>query len=129
MCMRIRSLAPAALTALSLAACAAPGSSSSPPAAPSPSHTVAAAGPCKLKTRFDYLVRTTQPGVPASALEIGNVDLANCTPALADFAATAGQAAGECTTIARARANPGYDVSAVPARPLRRVLMRAGPGC
>ena len=74
-------------------------------------------------------MRTTEPGTPAVAQAIGNVDLGNCTPALADFAKTAGQAQGECTTIARARANPGYDVNATPAPPLRRVLERAGPGC
>jgi hypothetical protein len=135
-------LAAIALAAgLALTACAS-ASSSLPapnPATSSPSPAVAAspaaaASPatsatCKLKTTFDYIVRTAEPGTPATAQEIGNVDLGNCTPSLADFAQTAGQAQGECTTIARARANGGYDVNASPAPPLRRVLMRAGPGC
>jgi hypothetical protein len=139
-----RSLATTSLlaAALTLTACASVGSSTSPPPSPtltpgpSPAVTAAratatpaASAACGLKTTFDYIVRTTEPGVPAAAQEIGNVDLGNCTPALADFAQTAGQAQGECTTIARARANRGYDVNAVPAPPLRRVLASAGPGC
>ncbi len=87
------------------------------------------AAACKLKVTFDYLVRTTEPGLAASAQEIGNVDFSDCTPTLQDFAQTAGQAQGECTTIARASRNPGYDVNATPAPPLRRMIMRAGPGC
>jgi len=64
------------------------------------------AAACKLKVTFDYLVRTTEPGLAASAQEIGNVDFIDCTPTLQDFAQTAGQAQGECTTIARASRNP-----------------------
>lgn len=75
------------------------------------------------------MIRDTTPGLLASAQEIGNVDLGNCTPALSDFAAEAGQAQGECETIALASANPGYDANAVPARPLRKVIESAGPGC
>jgi hypothetical protein len=109
--------APAAATALA----------SRPPASaearPSPSP------PCKLKVTFDYLVRTTEPGLAASADEIGNVDLSDCTPTLQDFAQTAGQAQGECTAIALASDNPGYNPDASPALPLRKVIKKAGPGC
>jgi hypothetical protein len=140
-----RSLLAAPLLAAALAGCASVASQAAGPAsssAPSPRPAATAARPsaaathaspaatgCALRTRFDYIVRTTEPGTQATAQEIGNVDLGNCTPALQDFAETAGQAQGECTTIARARANRGYDVNAVPAPPLRRVLERAGPGC
>jgi hypothetical protein len=127
---------PLLAAALALAACTspAPASQPSPAVAPaaatqSPPASPAASASCALRTTFSYIVRTTEPGQPAIAQEIGNVDLGNCTPTLSDFAQTAGQAQGECTTIARARANRGYNVNASPAPPLRKVLMRAGPGC
>lgn len=61
--------------------------------------------------------------------EIGNVDFTDCSDSLADFRQTAGQADGECTTIALASSNPGYDPDAVPAPPLKHVIEAAGPGC
>jgi len=134
-------LAVALAAPFALAACASAASPAAPPpsptltSSPSPAATAAqatarpAAPACKLKIRFDYIVRSAEAGTPAIAQLIGNVDLGNCTPTLKDFARTAGQGPGECTTIARARANPGYDVNAVPAPPLRRVLASAGPGC
>lgn len=115
----------AALAASSPSSSAPPAGAQQAQAAPSPSP----AASCKLKTTFDYLVRTTEPGLQPQAQEIGNVNLAACTDALADFAATAGQAPGECTTVARVADNPGYNPDAVPAPPLRHVLQSAGPGC
>ena len=131
--MRSR-IAVLAAVALSLTACGstAPAATSAATAAASTaaSSPAAEASPaCTLKTTFDYIVRDTEPGLPASAQEIGNVDLGNCTPSLGDFAAGAGQAQGECETIALASANPGYDVNATPAKPLRKVIESAGPGC
>lgn len=96
------------------------------------SAAVAAAKPspaCTLKTTFDYLVRDDDPGAQVQAQEIGNVDIVNCADSLSNFAATAGQSAGECTTIAKASDNPGYNVNAVPAAPLKDVIESAGPGC
>jgi hypothetical protein len=87
------------------------------------------ASSCKLKTTFHYIERDDDPGASVMADEIGNVDFANCQDSLSDFAATAGQAAGECTTIALASDNPGYDVDQVPASPLKDVIQSAGPGC
>jgi hypothetical protein len=131
-----RALAIISLLAASLAltACSSSTPSPAPKAAPAAATQAATASPspsasCALQITFSYIVRTTEPGMPAQAQEIGNVDLGNCTPTLQDFAQTAGQGQGECTTIARAKANPGYDVNASPAPPLRRVLMYAGPGC
>ncbi|HMH94177.1 MAG TPA: hypothetical protein VK586_24235, partial [Streptosporangiaceae bacterium] len=135
--MRIITI-PAALLAasLALAACgsavpptpaaahvARPAPAATPkPAAPSP--------PCTLPVTPSYLVRTTEPGTTPTIGEIGNADLANCTPTLQDFAATAGQAPGECTTIALASDNPGIDVyTSTAAPPLRDVIESAGPGC
>lgn len=120
----------AALAAASLAACSS-ASSSSPPAvvAASTAAGATASAACKLKTTFDYIERTTEPGLQASALEIGNVDDVNCTDSLSDFQAQAGQADGECTAIALASKNPGYNVDTVPAPPLKDVIESAGPGC
>jgi hypothetical protein len=131
--MRVIFPVTAAIAGIVLTACGT--ASSSPPAAapaaatPRAPASTAPAAACTLKTTFNFIVRTVEPGMPASAQEIGNVDFGNCTPTLQDFTQTAGQDQGECTTIARARANRGYDVNATPAPPLRRVLMRAGPGC
>lgn len=124
-------LAGSAVLAGAVSAC---GSGPAPaPAQAAVTHSAAvkaaAPGGCKLKTAFDYIVRDDLPGASVTASEIGNVDLANCTGSLSDFAATAGQASGECTTIAKASDNPGYNVNAVPAPPLKDVIESAGPGC
>jgi hypothetical protein len=102
-------------------------SSSAPPAATgaeaAPSHS------CKLTTTFDYIVRDDDPAASIQASEIGNTDYASCSDSLSTFRAEAGQAPGECTTIALASKNKGYNVDAVPAPPLRDVIESAGPGC
>jgi hypothetical protein len=118
---------------LSVTACG----SSTPAAAPAavPSHAAthraapSASPSCKRTTTFDYIVRDSDPGASVMADEIGNTDYVDCKSSLADFAATAGQAPGECTTIALASDNPGYKVNQVPARPLKDVIESAGPGC
>jgi hypothetical protein len=115
-----------------LAGCSSGGSTAA--AAPPASRAAAAAkatpaASCKLKTTFDYIVRDDDPGAQVLADEIGNVDFGNCTSSLEDFAATAGQAQGECTTIAKASDNPGYDVNKIPAPPLKDVISESGPGC
>ncbi len=131
----MRRLLTAALAAgvLSVAACGSSASSSAPAAAAPATAThgarPSASASCTLTTSFDYIERTTQPGIPASADEIGNTDYSACADSLTTFAAEAGQADGECMTIARASDNPGYDVNAVPAPPLKRVAESAGPGC
>jgi hypothetical protein len=66
----------------------------------------AAAVPCELKTTFNYIVRTTEPGMSAQAQEIGNVAIGNCTAALQDFAATAGQAQGNARRLRSRQTTP-----------------------
>jgi hypothetical protein len=124
----------AATAILSLAACGSSSSSSSTAVAASAATAHAAAAPspsqsCKLTTTFDYIERTVWPPLAPSADEIGNTDYVNCASSLAEFAATAGQAQGECTTIALASDNPGYNADASPAPPLKDVIESAGPGC
>jgi hypothetical protein len=124
-------IAAALLCAAAVAACSA---GSAPPAAAPASATAAVAKPapspsCTLKDTPTYIERDDDPGASVIASDIGNADFGNCTTTLAGFAADAGQASGECTTIALASSNPGYDVNAVPAPPLKGVIESAGPGC
>lgn len=132
--MKLPALAIAVIAAAAgIAACSSASTPAARPASQAATRaaTRAAAPPavCKLKTTFDYIERTTQPGLQAQAIEVGNVDLSACADTLTTFQAEAGQADGECTTIALASRNPGYDANATPARPLRHVIMSAGPGC
>ena len=115
----------------SAAAAAAAAAAAKPKASHSASHHPKAhASPaCKRSLLPAYIIRDSDPGASIMADEIGATDEENCTSSLADFAATAGQASGECTTIALASSNPGYDVNQVPAPPLRDVIESAGPGC
>lgn len=122
-------IAAALLCAAAVAACS--GASAPPPAA-APASAAAkpsASASCNLKDTPTYIVRDDDPGASVIASDVGNADFASCTTTLAGFAAEAGQASGECTTIALASSNPGYDVSAVPAPPLKDVIESAGPGC
>ncbi|HZR53636.1 MAG TPA: hypothetical protein VFB06_29530 [Streptosporangiaceae bacterium] len=122
----------AALVCAALVSCSASSASSagaSDPGSASVAAKAATSPSCTLKTTFDYIVRDSNPGASVMAQEIGNVDIVNCTDSLSNFTATAGQASGECTTIVKASDNPGYDVKAVPAAPLKDVIQSAGPGC
>ena len=124
---------PLAVAALfATAACSSGSPAASAPPATSAAATAAAASAsvkgCTGPT-FDYIERDADPGAQTLAQEIGNCDLATGQDALVTFQQTVGQAPGECTTIALASDNPGYDVNAVPAPPLKHVIESAGPGC
>jgi hypothetical protein len=102
------------------------------PARPVVAVTTSAAAPaptCTLPDNQDLIERDDDPGAEIIAQELGEVDLEYCTTTLSSFEQTAGQGAGECTTIAWAYNNPGYDVNAIPASPLKDVIDEAGPGC
>jgi hypothetical protein len=132
---RLLAIAISITASIAAAAC-----SSSTPAVSTASSTSAAALPitttaaatlgkgCTGPT-FDYIVRDADPGASTLAQEIGNCNVATGQDSLAGFQQTAGQASGECTTIALASDNPGYDVNADPAPPLKDVIESAGPGC
>ena len=132
--MRTRQLLVIA-TLFATAACSSASPAASVPPATSaatpPATTTAAPASVKGCTSptFDYIERDDLPGAQTLAQEIGNCDLATGQNSLANFQQTAGQAPGECTTIALASDNPGYDVNAVPAPPLKDVIESAGPGC
>ncbi|MBR7838034.1 hypothetical protein KDL01_32475 [Actinospica durhamensis] len=133
-----------ALTALAAASLALAGCSSSPGTSNAGSQTIvvtdtatgaaakpspSAAASCSLPDNQDLIVRDDDPQASIIASEIGEVDLGNCVTELSEFQQTAGQGAGECTTIAWAKDNPGYDANSVPAPPLKDVIESAGPGC
>jgi hypothetical protein len=154
---RIVSAFVVALATLALASCG-----ESKPAAPSPfrsaESTVAApisqqatiAAPaseqrCSLVSDRDLIEwkRSSHPpysdgstGRPASAIEIGDVDLVNCKSYLDGWVANhedneADTAAGyrDCYEIAWADDNPGYNADAVPAPRLKNVIEQAGNAC
>ena len=73
--------------------------------------------------------RWVTPDAPSTAITVGDVDMSQCKPTLDTFAATSPMGAGFCSQIAWADDNPGYDVNASPAAPLRKVLQEVGPGC
>lgn len=79
----------------------------------------------------DLLVRVIAPGVPAFTTLLGDksVTVRGCEPTITVQERTAPKGPGYCTQIALARDNPGYDVSADPAPPLRKVIMQVGGGC
>lgn len=134
MTMRNHILAASLAAVLSVTACGSPSSATAAAhtaATPAASHRTKASPSraCKRTTTFDYIERDDDPGASIMADEIGNTDYADCKSSLADFAATAGQAPGECTTIALASDNPGYNVNAIPAPRLKDVIESAGPGC
>ncbi|PND59646.1 hypothetical protein CRM90_01365 [Mycobacterium sp. ENV421] len=143
----------AALAPVMLASCGAPTS-----ATPSPTSVVASSGaelpstipsspgqPCHLAPVRDLIEwhRSSHPpsvdgstGPAASAVRLGNVNLVGCKSVLDGWVedhsvSDAETAAGfrDCSEIAWADDNPGYDVHAVPAPRLKKVLLQAGNDC
>jgi hypothetical protein len=149
--MRTPSAALAALVLLAGAvACSssAPSTGSAPKAAathaaPKPVATRAASTPAPAKTRAaaaspaqstcapvgDILVRYVSPDLPASASRLGGVDPAKCRSTFKYVEATSPTGAGYCTEAAWAKDNPGYNVDAERAAPLKNVQVKVGPAC
>lgn len=117
-----------AAAVLALAGCS--SSTSTPAAAPtSQVGTSAPPATCNLKSSGDIIERVVVPGQPATAQQLGSVNLQNCTMAFNDLAAQTSTDAGYCTTAAWAADNPGYSVDAVPAAPLKKIQAQAGAAC
>jgi hypothetical protein len=74
----------------------------------------------------DLLVRYVTPGTAASAQVLGAMDLVNCRPTIDSLRASSPAGSGSCTQVAYARDNPGYDVNADPAPPLRHMIAEFG---
>ena len=78
----------------------------------------------------DILVRQTRPGLPDDALELGggwqwNYNTNTCMTSVGFTIATASQGKGNCTEVALASGNLGYNVEAKPAAPLKKVIASA----
>jgi hypothetical protein len=95
------------------------------PSIPSPS----ASPSCDLPDNRDIIVRYQVPGMADAAQELGEADLATCVSTLDDIRNTADMEAGACTWASYADQNPGYDVNADAAPPLKNVLFAVGPAC
>lgn len=84
---------------------------------------------CSLKLQGDIIERVVVPGQPATVQQLGSINLQDCTLAFNDLAAETNDDPGYCTTAAWLSDNPGYDVNAVPAPPLKKVQAQAGAAC
>lgn len=132
-------LAAAASICISLAGC---GSSTgtqptTATAAPTSSNTdvtdpPAAVAQCRARPapNGDILVRETRPGLPDDALELGggwqwNYNINTCMTSVDFTIATASQGKGDCTEVALASDNLGYNVEAEPAARLKKVIASA----
>lgn len=115
---------------LALAGCF--SSTSTPSAAPSSTSAVTTSQPpttCNLKSAGDIIERIVVPGQPASAQQLGSVNLQDCTLVFNDLARETSTDPGYCTTAAWLKDNPNYDVNAVPAPPLKKIQAQAGQVC
>ena len=134
-----RCLAAAASICISIAGC---GSSTgteptTATAAPTSSNTdvtdpPAAVAECRARPapNGDILVRETRPGLPDDALELGggwqwNYNTNTCMTSVDFTIATASQGKGNCTEVALASDNLGYNVEAKPAAPPKKVIASA----
>ena len=142
---RVRSLVVAGLAGLALAGCSSSGPTqttdpaganySYPPVpsfAPSSAAVVSATsvGPsCNLPDGRDIIVRYRVAGMADSAQELGEADLATCVDTATNIKNTADMQPGSCTWVGWADQNPGYDVNADVAPPLKHVLFAVGPAC
>jgi hypothetical protein len=82
----------------------------------------------------DILVRMLVPTLGWQAQRLGgewtwNVTARQCMTSVQMIIAGAPTEAGNCTQVALAASNPGYDENATPAAPLKKVIAEAGPGC
>ena len=95
-----------------------------------PTTTAASAtGGCSLPTTPELIERTVRPDGPAVAVLIGSANTVLCEPTTKAFRAGVPTDPGWCSTLARFDDNPHYDVNAVPAPPLQKVIASAGAAC
>ena len=82
----------------------------------------------------DIYVRMIEQGQAPVAQELGgewvwNATLNKCLTSVQMMIATAPQVTGACTQVGYVADNPGYDVNAASAPPLRNMVAQAGPAC
>lgn len=97
-------------------------------AAPSTGSAAGDSPACTLRAGSRQLIkREVDPGSPAYAMLVDDVDLARCKHAWETLAVPPGP--GYCVQLAWAADNPGYPVDAAKAPPLKRVIASKGAGC
>ena len=120
---------PAATTAAAPATTAAHAARAAAKATPDPSAA------CERRPASgDILLRMLVPTLGWQAQRLGgewswNATLRKCLTSAEMMIATAPTEAGNCTQVAYASTNPGYNPDATPAPPLKKVIAQAGPGC
>jgi hypothetical protein len=82
----------------------------------------------------DILVRMTTNGQPAVTQQLGgawnwDAKTRRCNTAVQAVMLTASGTTGDCTQVAYAASNPGYQLTTSPAPPLKKVLVAKGPAC
>jgi hypothetical protein len=113
---------------------ASPRSHLTPPAASSPAGDSPAVAACFAKNKPDQpdiLVREKDPTLPYVAQQLGggyayNHALNQCQTSVAFTLATVADKPGYCVQIAMAASNPGYNVEAKPAPPLKKIIASKG---
>jgi hypothetical protein len=104
-----------------------------PPARPS-AKTASDACDSRPNASGDIILRMITPGIQWTAQELGGEwrwdwTTGKCLTSVQLMMATAPTGPGDCTQAGYAAANPGYDVNAAVAPPLKHVAAHAGPGC
>jgi hypothetical protein len=74
-------------------------------------------------------VRFITPTLNPSAILLGGNAVATCVDTFVTIQETSPKGAGYCTQAAEASDNPGYNVDADPAPPLRKVVIAVGGAC
>lgn len=76
------------------------------------------------------IYRNKVPDRPWNAQLVGDINFVTCTRTSYDeVSQTSPLGDGYCTQVAYASDNPGYNVDATPAPPLRDVFIEVGAGC
>ena len=109
---------------------AAPSISSPAPASPAAVAASATSTDSCMPTE-DLIERDIVPGQQPTAFTLGNVGFmtGQCKTTVDTLAGTVADKPGFCSQLARAADNPGYNIDAVPATALRKVIAQAGPSC
>ena len=105
-----------------------PSASTTPELSSTPQSTAAAKPSCT-PGGPDLLVRYVVPGIHPSAQTLGSEDIVNCQPTITMLQKTSPTRPGYCTQVAYASDNPGYDLNADPAPPLKHMIAAFGGGC
>ena len=77
----------------------------------------------------DYILWTQFGSAQPSAIQVGAYNLSNCTPTPQEIQSTSPKGTDDCTILAPASANPGYDINASPAPKPKGAVVTVGGAC